>query len=42
VVKTPTRALMTVLDELAAIPDEVALPTEAALAPDWSRPEEPA
>jgi hypothetical protein len=33
---------MTVLDELAAIPDEVALPTEAALAPDWSRPEEDA
>lgn len=35
------RALVTVLDEPAAVPGETALLSEAALA-DWSRPEEDA
>jgi hypothetical protein len=38
----PRRALVTVLDEPAAIPGEAALLAEAALAVDWSRPEEDA
>ena len=37
----PRRALVTVLDEAAAIPGEAALLAEAALS-DWSRPEEDA
>lgn len=37
----PRRALVTVLDESAAVPGEAALLAEAALA-DWSRPEEDA
>ena len=38
----PRRALVTVLEEAAAVPGEAALLTEAALAADWSRPEEDA
>ena len=38
----PRRALVTVLDEPAAVPGEAALLAEAALAVDWSRPEEDA
>ena len=38
----PRRALVTVLDEAAAIPGEAALLAEAALAVDWSRSEEDA
>ena len=38
----PRRALVTVLDEPAAIPGEAALLAEAALAEDWSRAEEDA
>jgi hypothetical protein len=38
----PRRALVTVLDEPAAMPGEAALLAEAALAVDWSRPEEDA
>ena len=34
------RALVTVLDQPAAVPGEAALLAEAALAVDWSRPEE--
>ncbi len=41
-VDAPRRALVTVLDEPAAIPGEAALLAEAALAADWSRPEEDA
>jgi hypothetical protein len=37
----PRRALVTVLDEPAAVPGETALLAEAALA-DWLRPEEDA
>ncbi len=37
----PRRALVTVLDEPAAVPGEAALLAEAALA-DWNRPEEDA
>lgn len=37
----PRRALVTILEEPAAIPGEAALLAEAALA-DWSRPEEDA
>lgn len=37
----PRRALVTVLEEPAAIPGEAALLAEAALA-DWNRPEEDA
>lgn len=38
----PRRALLTVLEEPAALPGEAALLAEAALATDWSRPEEDA
>ena len=38
----PRRALVTVLDEPAAVPGEAALLAEAALASEWSRPEEDA
>ena len=38
----PRRALVTVLEEPAAMPGEAALLAEAALAADWSRPEEDA
>jgi hypothetical protein len=38
----PRRALVTVLEEPAAVPGEAALLAEAALAEDWSRPEEDA
>jgi hypothetical protein len=38
----PRRALVTILDEPAAVPGETALLAEAALAEDWSRPEEDA
>lgn len=41
-VDAPRRALVTVLDESAAIPGETALLSEAALAVDWNRPEEDA
>jgi hypothetical protein len=41
-VTTPRRAIVTVLDEPALIPGESALLSEAALAEDWSRPEEDA
>jgi hypothetical protein len=41
-VTSPCRALVTVLDEPAAVPGEAALLAEAALAADWSRPEEDA
>jgi len=36
----PCRALLTVLEEPAAVPGEAALLSEAALAEDWLRPEE--
>ena len=38
----PRRALVTVLEEPAAVPGEAALLAEASLALDWSRPEEDA
>jgi hypothetical protein len=38
----PRRALVTVLEEPAAVPGEAALLAEAALARDWLRPEEDA
>lgn len=38
----PRRALVTVLEEPAAVPGEAALLAQAALAADWSRPEEDA
>jgi hypothetical protein len=38
----PRRALVTVREEPAAVPGEAALLAEAALAADWSRPEEDA
>jgi len=41
-VSGPRRALVTVLDEPAAVPGEAALLAEAALAVDWLRPEEDA
>lgn len=41
-VDAPRRALVTVLDEPAAMPGEAALLAEPALAADWSRPEEDA
>jgi hypothetical protein len=41
-VTVPQRALVTILDEPATIPHEAALLSEAALATDWSRPEEDA
>jgi hypothetical protein len=40
-VSGPRRALVTVLEEPAAVPGETALLAEAALA-DWNRPEEDA
>lgn len=39
---SPRRALVTVLDEPPAVQAESALLAEAALAVDWSRPEEDA
>ena len=39
-ISTPRRALVTVLEEPAAMPGEAALLAEAALAEDWLRPEE--
>ena len=41
-VPSPRRALVTVLEEPAAVPGEAALLAEAALAVDWNRPEEDA
>lgn len=41
-VSSPRRALVTVLEEPAAVPGEAALLAEAALAADWSRPDEDA
>jgi hypothetical protein len=41
-VSSPRRALLTVLDEPVDLPGECALLSEAALAADWSRPEEDA
>lgn len=41
-VVSPRRALVTVLEEPAAVPGEAAMLAEAALAVDWSRPEEDA
>jgi hypothetical protein len=41
-VDAPRRALLTVLEEPATEPGESALLAEAALAADWSRPEEDA
>ena len=41
-VTSPRRALVTVLEEAAAVPGEAALLAEAALAEDWLRPEEDA
>jgi hypothetical protein len=38
----PRRALVTILEEPAAVPGESALLAEAALAVDWLRPEEDA
>lgn len=38
----PRRALVTVLEEPAAVPGEAALLAEAALAVDWNQPEEDA
>jgi len=38
----PRRALVTVLEEPAAVPGEAALLAEPALVADWSRPEEDA
>ena len=41
-VGSPRRALVTVLEEPAAVPGEAALLAEAALATDWLRQEEDA
>lgn len=41
-VSGPRRALVTILEEPATAPGEAALLAEAALAADWSRPEEDA
>jgi hypothetical protein len=41
-VASPCRALVTVLEEPAAVPGEAALLAETALAEDWLRPEEDA
>lgn len=41
-VPSPRRALVTILEEPAAVPGETALLAEAALAVDWNRPEEDA
>ncbi|MBI2190527.1 MAG: hypothetical protein HYU36_00915 [Planctomycetes bacterium] len=38
-ITSPRRALVTVLEEPAALPGEAALLAEAALAVDWCRPE---
>jgi hypothetical protein len=38
-IDAPRRALVTILDEPALVPDEVTLLAERALAVDWSRPE---
>ncbi len=38
----PRRALVTILEEPAALPGEAALLAQAALAEDWSRSEEEA
>ena len=39
IVDAPRRALVTILEEPAAVPGEAALLAEAALAGDWLRPE---
>ena len=39
-VDAPRRALVTILEEPAAVPGEAAMLAEDALAADWSRPEE--
>jgi hypothetical protein len=41
-VASPRRALVTVLEEPAVVPGETALLAQAALAIDWSSPEEDA
>ena len=41
-VASPRRALVMLLEEPAVVPGEAALLAEAALAVDWSRPEEDA
>ena len=41
-VASPRRALVTVLEEPAAVPGEAALFAESALAADWLRPQEDA
>jgi hypothetical protein len=41
-IASPRRALVTVLEEPAAIPGDAALLAEAALSVDWDRPEEEA
>jgi hypothetical protein len=41
-VDSPRRALYTILEEPAVMPGDAALLAEAALAADWSRPEEDA
>ncbi len=41
-VPSPRRALVTILEEPAAVPGEAAFLAEAALAVDWNRPEEDA
>ncbi len=41
-VQEPRRALVTVLDEPAAVVDDTALLSEPALSIDWSKPEEDA
>jgi hypothetical protein len=41
-ITSPRRALVTVLEDPAAVPGEAALLAEAALAADWLRPEEDA
>jgi len=41
-VSSPRRALVTILDEPAAVPGDAAPLAEAALAADWLRPEEDA
>ena len=41
-ITSPRRALVMVLEEPAAVPGEIALLAEAALAADWNRPEEDA
>ena len=41
-INSPRRALVMVLEEMAAVPGETALLSEASLAVDWNRPEEDA